>query len=127
MAADFFDLANDDSIFFLEKMFQNHRVSGLERKSGCEAAIPHFFGSFKAQSSTGTCFSKFCSTKYYSALRCASFVIQSTTGRSFVQALSYEDVLRCPFSLLCSAKCFVQALLYKIVLLRAVCELYTTQ
>ena len=52
----------------------------------------------------GSSLCKLCSTKYYWEVLCASFVVQSSTGKCFVQALWYKVVLGTALCKLCSTK-----------------------
>ena len=76
---------------------------------------------------------KLCSTTSYWNVFCASFVVQSSTGKCFVQALQYKVVLGASFVVQSrTGKCFVQeywvqALQYKVVLGSALCKLCGTK
>jgi len=45
-----------------------------------------------------------CSTKQYGEVFCASFVVQSSTGKCFVQALKYKVVPGSALSKFCGTK-----------------------
>ena len=53
---------------------------------------------------------KLCSTKWYWEVLCASFVVQSSTGKFFVQAVQYEVVLGRTVCRLCSTKWYWEVL-----------------
>ena len=58
----------------------------------------------------GSALCKLCGTKQYLEVLCASFVVQSSTGKCFVQALSYKVVLGSSLCKLCSTKYYWERL-----------------